>query len=334
MDTLNPTADEATNKGMRIRAIALTGLHGRDLTEEQAVAKLKGNHDLVWIDVEVTDRIAAEGFLEGQLGFHRLAVEDALSEMERPTLQQFDDYIFFAIPALNDPHDLNSHVEVGFFLMAHALVTVSTAKCELVDTWLARWKAHPRPIGNSSAMLLHSLVDGIVDGYFPLVDAMEDQLDCLADQIFAGDTTQVKQILILKRQLLDCRRRITPVRDIMNGLLRRDITLIPDKTKPYFQDVFDHVIRISELLDTNRETLASLLDVHLSQVSNNLNIVVKKMTVVATVLMIMTLVAGVYGMNFEFMPELHWRYGYEYALSFMVLLGVGTVMLFRKIKWI
>jgi magnesium transporter len=124
------------------------------------------------------------------------------------------------------------------------------------------------------------------------------------------------------------------MRDILNALLRRDIRLIPVETKPYFQDVLDHVLRLSEVQDMNRETLAALLDVHLSQVSNNLNLVVKKMTVVATVLMVMTLIAGIYGMNFRFMPELQWRLGYPFALGLMGLSAVVALAVFKRVKWL
>ncbi len=304
------------------------------LDRDEAVRMIKANEGMVWLDVLAHDRQATHDFLVDTLGLHELAVEDALSEHERPTLQDFESYIFFGIPAICKEESGYTYAEIGFFCSNHWLITVANQRCGGLDTWFKRWAAAPGKVGSEPGFLLHALVDSIVDDYFPAVDALEDELDELSDKVFAGDTTMVKHILELKRCFLEIRRRMSPIRDIMNGILRRDLDIIPLEVKPYFQDVFDHVIRISEIVDTNRDTLASLLDVHLSVVSNNLNQVVKKMTVLATVLMVMTLVAGIYGMNFRFMPELEWRFGYPFALAIMLFAGVGVLAIFKRMKWI
>jgi magnesium transporter len=327
-------APSTVGTGFEAKAAAFHGGQERCVEPKDAIALLHEATDLVWIDILAVDVEATKKLLEDELHFHALAVEDALSEYERPTLQQFDGHVFFSIPTLEGSKADPQFVEVGFFLLRHGLVTVSTKECKLLTEWFERWKSHPQAIGSSAAMLTHSVVDGIVDEYFPLVEELEEELDQLADKIFSGDTKQVKELLVLKRKLLEVRRRIGPVREILNGLLRRDTVLIPEKARLYFQDVYDHITRISELVDINRDTLASLLDVHLSQVSNNLNEVVKKMTVVATVLMIMSLVAGIYGMNFDKMPELHWAIGYPVALGTMVALGGATIWVFKRIDWL
>jgi magnesium transporter len=301
---------------------------------QRAVKLVNGSSGMIWLDILVKDTDAAKTFLADELDFHELAVEDALSEYERPTLQEFADYLFFSLPVIGSQNPDDSYSEVGFFLKAHALVTVRTRPARVIDEWFERWKQHPSAMSGSPAMLLHSIVDGIVDTFFPVVDQMEDEIDELSDAIFSGDTGKVKDILMLKKRFLEFRRRLSPVRDILNALLRRDLVLVPMDTKPYYQDVLDHVIRIGEILDMNRETLASLLDVHLSQVSNNLNLVVKKMTVVATVLMVMTLIAGIYGMNFRYMPELHWSFGYPFALGLMVVSAGLTLWAFRRSRWL
>ncbi len=325
--------DSDSDAPILIRAAAEGGKSCTLLGAERAIQYLNAGEGTIWIDLLVRDEQTAEHFLAHKLGFHELAVEDALSDHERPTLQEFEDYLFFSMPALRDMKS-GHFAEVGFFLKSHSLVTVRTQPTKIIDEWFERWRLHPSTMQGSPAVLLHSIIDGIVDSYFPVVDQMEDEIDELSDAIFDGDTERVKDILVLKKKFLEFRRRIAPVRDILNALLRRDLGLVPVETKPYFQDILDHVMRISELLDVNRETLASLLDVHLSQVSNNLNLVVKKMTVVATVMMVMTLVAGIYGMNFVFMPELHWRFGYPFAILLMLFLGALTLWGFKRSKWL
>jgi magnesium transporter len=329
--TAPAAADDAP---ISMRAAAQEGHSCLLLDQERALQYVDAREGLIWVDILVRDLDVARKFLTDKMGFHELVVEDALSEDERPTLQEFSDYIFFSLPALRDSRSPDTFVEIGFFLKSHSLVTVRTQPATIVDEWFQRWKNHPEAMEGSPAMLLHSIMDGIVDAFFPVVDHMEDAIDELSDSIFGGDTGRVKDILVLKRRFLELRRRMSPVREILNALLRRDLVLVPVATKPYFQDVLDHVIRIGEVLDMNRETLAALLDVHLSQVSNNLNLVVKKMTVVATILMVMTLIAGIYGMNFRFMPELDWRMGYPFALALMALSGALTLWAFRRSKWI
>ncbi len=289
---------------------------------------------VVWVDVVAEDTEKTRAVLQDQMGFHELAVEDALSDRERPALQNFDDLVFLVVPAAVRDNGGEKYVEVGFFLNDHALVTVSRESVPLLDEWFERWRTRPGHMGVSPAYLLHSIVDGIVDGYFTIIDVVEDEVEDLGDGLFAGKAGQLEDIVKLKRRLMKMRRAVTPVRDVMNALLRRDIEEIPEESRRYFQDVYDHVLRIAETIDAMREALTSMVDIHLSNVSYNLNQVLKKMTVLSTVLMTMALVSGVYGMNFDHIPELHWRYGYEFALGLMLTLGALVLIIFKRIKWI
>jgi magnesium transporter len=321
------------HEGYTIRVAEQNGDACKLVDVDRVKTLLRSRRTLSWINVVVTDVDAGTRLLMDEFGFHKLAAEDALSDKERPTLQEFEDYIFFAMPSVVESGDDTSFIEIGFFLLHSALVTVSMRSCPTVELWFDRWCEHPKRLGISSAMLTHAVVDGIVDSYFPVLDHIEDRLDELSDQIFSGDTTKVKQVLMLKKQLLEFRRRIIPLRDVVNQLLRNDLDLIPLKTKVYFQDVYDHLMRLYDSLDVNRETLASLLDVHLSQVSNNLNEVVKKMTVFATVLMIMTLITSLYGMNVG-LPGQQGAAAFVWIIVAMFGSGVLTWLGFRAVKWI
>jgi magnesium transporter len=178
------------------------------------------------------------------------------------------------------------------------------------------------------------ILDRIVDDYIPLMETIEDDVDTISDSIMSGGSGHIHELMALKRRLQQLRRRMAPLREVINSLLRRDVAMIKDETRPYFQDVYDHAVRVLESVDLQRDTLTSLVDVHLSVVSNKLNEVMKKMTVISTVLMTAALVAGIYGMNFESIPELHWKYGYAYSFGLMFLLSGLILVAFKRQNWI
>ncbi|HZH97809.1 MAG TPA: magnesium/cobalt transporter CorA [Fimbriimonadaceae bacterium] len=303
------------------------------LDEESAIAAFAAKADLVWIDISAIEREPVKELLEQRFGFHRLEIEDALYSSERPTLRAQGDEAFLATPAVTRVEGAERFTQVGFFVGPTYLVTVAVGPTPILDHWFASCLAQPK-LGQNVSYILHSLLDGIVDAYFPVLDGLSDDIEDLEDCIYEGGPVNVGEALALKKRLLEMRRRITPIRDVLNSLLRRDVTFLPEDSKPYFQDVYDHTLRISETADIERDILSAVLDAHLSVTSNRLNQVMRTLTVIATVLMSMALISGIYGMNFKYMPELEWRYGYAFALALMVLVGIAEVVVFRKIKWL
>lgn len=325
-----------SDEPLKLRAARLEdGDSCNEIDFDEAVRAVREPGKPVWVDIVVRDHDAGEELLEGKMGFHELAVEDALSDRERPALQEFDDLVFLVVPApVREGDEQERYVEIGFFLMEHALVTVSREEVPLIDEIYKRWKERPGRLAHSPANLMHAIVDDAVDGYFDVTDDIEDRVESLGDTLFEGQEGRLEEIVVQKRRLMKLRRIIAPVRDVLNSLLRRDLKAVPEESRRYFQDVMDHTLRIGETVDSLRDALTSMVDIHLSNVSNNLNQILKKMTVLATVLATMTLVAGVYGMNFEHMPELHWRYGYPFSIALMLGLGGVVVLVFKRIRWI
>jgi magnesium transporter len=169
----------------------------------------------------------------------------------------------------------------------------------------------------------------------PLLDTLSDRMDDLEDNIFVEFKPEaLEEIFRIKKDLLFMRRSVTPLRDVFNTLLRREQPIFSRETHVYFQDVFDHLIRVADTIDTLRDMLGATMDAYLSVSGNRMNIVMKRLTSISTILMSVTLIAGIYGMNFDFMPELKWRYGYVGALTSMVAVGVAIYWYFRKIKWL
>lgn len=305
------------------------------LDEAATLQAFTSERGVLWVDLTACDRGVSAALLTERFGFHPLAVEDSLSPYERPALQSYDGVLFLAAHELKQQDGEEVYREIGFFLGRHFLVTVHTEQIPLIDYWFERWVTQPERVGKTPAHLLHLLLDAIVDEYFPVGDTLEEKADDLEEAIFSGNgNVKVADILRVKRRLLELRQHITPLRDILNALLRRDVDLIPDEVVPYLQDVYDHTLRIAELADINRDIIAGVLDAHLSVVSNRLNEVMRILTVISTILMSAALIAGIYGMNFEFMPELSWKLGYPFAGAMMVLVALVELYIFRRKGWL
>lgn len=319
------------SSGFTLRGVCFSSPGSSD--PATVLAAYHSHQEFAWLHIQAEDVAATRIYLEEEFGFHPLEVEDALSANERPTLRLDDDDLFLVAPAVILGQAQEHYVEVAFFASASGLVTVAAHPVPVLESWLERCAARPEPNGDS-VKLMHSLLDEIVDGYFPAVDMFGESIDALEDAIYLGRKVDVTEALVLKRRLLVMRQHLTPMRDILNGLLRRDVVFMDADDRMYFQDVYDHALRIVEDIDMERDILSSVLDAQVSVTSNSLNEVMRTLTVISTVLMTAAFVAGVYGMNFQRMPELHWAWGYPFALLLMVLFGGLEIWYFRRRGWI
>lgn len=303
----------------------------------ESVNELKKNKEnVIWADVSDPK---AEDFLKlGQeFSFHQLSIEDALKGHQRPKIEEYPGYYFLVIyeSDIFGEHNNLQLRELSIFLGANFIVTVHSHPINAIDLvkrlwpeWLSRTNVGP-------GTLAYLLIDGVVDHYMVILDQFSDNIDDLEDKMFTDfQPNLIEEIFRVKKQLLYMRRFISPLRDTLNVMLRREQPLFSSETYVYFQDVFDHAIRVSDTIDSLRDILSSIMDVYLSISSNRMNIIMKRLTSISTILMSVTLVAGIYGMNFDFMPELKWRYGYTYALSSMVVIGIALYLYLRKIKWL
>ena len=224
---------------------------------------------------------------------------------------------------------------MNIFLGKNFLVTVHSRPIRAIETGKRLWHEWTDRSDQGAGLLAYLLIDAIVDDYMPLLDIISERMDDLEDSIFGEWRAQViEEIFTVKKKLLYLRRAITPLRDVFNTLLRREQPIFPRETHIYFQDVFDHLIRVADTIDTLRDMLSSTMDAYLSVSGNRMNKIMKRLTSISTILMSVTLVAGIYGMNFVFMPELHWRYGYVFALLSMVAIGLALYWFLKKVDWI
>jgi magnesium transporter len=215
------------------------------------------------------------------------------------------------------------------------LVTVHSQPIRAIETANRLWRSWTDLAERGTGLLAYLLIDAVVDDYLPLLDEVSDRMDSLEDQIFADfQAESLEEIFRIKKELLLLRRAVTPLRDVFNTLLRREQPIFSRETHTYFQDVFDHLIRVADTIDTLRDMIGSMMDAYLSISGNRMNLIMKRLTSIATILMSVTLVAGIYGMNFDYMPELKWRYGYVGALLSMLVVGLAIFSYFRRIKWL
>src|SRR5258705_283607 len=215
------------------------------------------------------------------------------------------------------------------------LVTVHSRPIRAIETGKRLWHEWTDRSDQGAGLLAYLLIDAIVDDYMPLLDIISERMDDLEDSIFGEWRAQViEDIFTAKKKLLYLRRAITPLRDVFNTLLRREQPIFPRETHIYFQDVFDHLIRVADTIDTLRDMLSSTMDAYLSVSGNRMNKIMKRLTSISTILMSVTLIAGIYGMNFVLMPELRWRYGYAFSLLSMILVGLSLYVYLKKVKWL
>jgi len=310
----------------------------RDISLEETSEVLKEPDGFVWIGLYEPDEELLRK-AQGEFGLHDLAVEDAHRAHQRPKLEEYGDSLFVVLrTAQADPqnHEVifgETHVFVG----PHYVVAVRHGASLSYGEVRARCEASPQHLRQGPGFVLYAIMDFVVDQYFPIVDALEEELAEVEEAIFAGThrgKEVAHQIYRLMSQMLVLKRAVSPLVEVCNRLVRFDRTLILPETQLYFRDVYDHVIRINESADSMRELLTGALETNLALVSVRQNDVMKRLAAWAAMVAVPTLFAGVYGMNFEFMPELHWRFGYPLSLALMAASCAYLFYRFRKSGWL
>ncbi len=291
---------------------------------------------LLWVDVVDPTREEL-ALLREEFGFHPLALEDVAKEGQRPKLEYYGETAFVVFYRLSRDAEGEVHADqIGLFVGRNYLVTVHREVSPPLGQVRERWAHNVHHIGaDRLGLLLYSVLDQIVDDYLPILDAVSEEIDAIEGRIFVDFDARVQQqVFGLKKNLLAMRRVVSPERDVVNELMRLDDGSLGPTTSRYLGDIHDHLLRVLDTTDLHRELLASALDSYLSMSSNRLNLVMRRLTASSIILMGMTLVASVYGMNFVHMPELHWRLGYPMALALMVTIGVSLAVAMRRNDWL
>lgn len=292
---------------------------------------------VVWLDLCLADGDDLHTVVE-ELSLHELAVEDALHEHERAKLDRYDTHLFLnaSLTAVDPVTGALAIREVSAFITTQALVTVRrTADIDL-DPVLQRWDDSPELAAHGVAFLLHGLLDHIVDSHFDAVHTLDDEIEGLEDLLF-DDRPHDKQVqrrsFELRKSLVLLRRLVLPMREVVNTLMRRDLHVIDETMAPYFQDVYDHVLRATEWTESLRDLVTTILETNLTIQGNRLNLIMKKVTSWAAVIAVPTAVTGFYGQNVPYPGFGHWS-GFVASTAVMATLSIGLFVAFKRRDWI
>jgi magnesium transporter len=303
-----------------------------------ACLPLDGGRGVTWIDVDGLHRVDVLEQLGECLGVHPLVLEDILNTDQRPKLDDFDDYLFIVLKMFRyDGQGGEMEAEqISLILGAGFVVSFQEKPGDVFDPIRERIRSNKGRIRKMGAdYLAYALVDAIVDNYFVVLEQVAEKIELLEEELVADPTPETLQTIHdLKRDMIFLRKSVWPLREVIGGLERGESALIGESINVYLRDVYDHTIQVIDTMETFRDMISGMLDIYLSSVSNRMNEVMKVLTIIATIFIPLTLIAGIYGMNFDYMPELEWPWGYP--MVWLVMLGIAVVMLvyFRKKRWL
>ena len=307
-----------------------------DLSREEISTILASGEGTLWVDLDLRDP-SEVSLLSEVFHFHPLAIEEATNPKSRVKLEEYDKYLLLIVRTVafcettDDPYDLET-VNINFFLGKNYLVTVHGGETNPVAATVDLLQRKPELVGHGPAKLMHTIVDQAVDAYFPIIDQIDEFMDSLEEKIFATfDQAVLRDVFAVKRLVLTLRRHLAPERDALSVLTNRPSTLLSPETQIYFRDIYDHVLRIYDSLETFRDLLSSTLDSYLTQVSNRLGTATKALSVVATVTLPFVVVSGMWGMNFEHIPLHSHPHGFMILVFSQLALGLAIL---AGIKWL
>ncbi len=290
-----------------------------------------------WVDVDgvhKTDVLEAFG---KHFGLHPLLLEDIANTDQRPKLDDYDTYLFLVMKVLTASNQEDILVEqISFVLGRNYVLSFQENGTDVFQSVRDRLRVGKgRLRQNGSDYLVYALIDAVVDQYFEVLEMLGERIEAMQERLMADPRPEtLKDIHALKRQLLFVRRAVWPLREAINNLSRSECPFLHEPTKVFFRDVYDHVVQIVDTIETLREMVSASLDIYLSSVSYRLNSVMRVLTVITTIFMPLSFIAGIYGMNFEYMPELKWPWGYPMAVGVMGLVAATMLLGFRWKKWL
>jgi magnesium transporter len=274
--------------------------------------------------------------LQREFGLHDLAVEDAHRAHQRPKLEAYGNTLFIVLRTAQMKDHRIEMGETHFFLGENFLITVRHGSTKTYTEIRNRCESTPHLLRKGPGFALYAVMDAIVDQYFPVIDELEFELAALEERIFHEKSRRetTAKVYRLKRQLLDTKRAVSPLIDICNRLMRFDMKVIDEETRPYFRDIYDHAIRINEMIDNQRELLSTAMETNLSLLSISQSEVSKRFAGWAALIGIPTMVVGIYGMNFKFMPELDWPWSYPIVMLSTFTICAILYFKFKKSGWL
>ena len=293
---------------------------------------------VTWINVDGLHQVEVLEKLGECYGFHPLMLEDILNTDQRPKMEDYGDYVYVVLKMLDQSNKNHEVVmeQISLILGPNFVISFQEMEGDLFDPIRERIRNDKGRIRKMGAdYLAYTLVDSIVDNYFIIMEKLGEKIEFLEEELVTRPTAEtLKTIHQLKREMIFLRKAVWPLREVVSGLQRGESSLIKEPTRIYLRDVYDHTIQVIDTIETFRDMVSGMLDIYLSSISNRLNAVMKVLTIIATIFMPLTFIAGIYGMNFKYMPELEWRWGYPVIWLVVIFIGVSMLIYFKKKRWL
>ena len=298
----------------------------------------KDKPTVTWVNIDGLHEVDIIEKIGENFGLHPLVLEDILNTQQRPKMDDLEEYLFIVTKMLaydEEQHQIKAE-QFSLVLYKKCIITFQERGGDVFDPVrerLRKGKGRIRKMG--ADYLAYALIDAIVDNYFIVLEKISEKVESLEEEVVTEPTPGTAHTIHhLKRELIFLRKSVWPLRELIGGLERGESDLIMKKTTIFLRDVYDHTIQVIDTVETLRDMVSGMLDVYLSSISNRMNEVMKVLTIIATIFIPITFIAGIYGMNFEFMPELKWRWSYPVVWAVIIAVGISMLFYFRKKKWL
>jgi len=315
-----------------------THLQEREVKEIEECFPFKETPTVTWINIDGVHDVGFIQKLGEHFDLHPLIIEDIVNTQQRPKMEESEDYIYIVLKMLYvDEESKETQVEqVSLVLGENYVISFQEREGDIFNSIRTRIRNGKGRIRKMEPdYLAYALLDSVVDHYFTILEKDGEKIEELEDKVVADPRPEtLQEIHRLKREMIFLRRSVWPLRELVNSLERSESGLIHKSTRIYLRDVYDHTIQVIDTLETYRDMLSGMHDTYLSSISNRMNEVMKVLTIIATIFIPLTFIAGVYGMNFEFMPELKWRWAYFGVWGVIFVVAVAMVIYFKRRKWL
>jgi len=313
-------------------------LHQTEVDSAEECGKFKNSESITWINISGIHDMHLIKHLGENFGLHPLVLEDVVNTEQRPKIDDHEDYIFIVLKMVYPDLQGNGvrYEQVSFIVGPAYVISIQEVEEDIFDPVRQRIKkGRGRIRKRGSDYLAYALIDMVVDHYFKVLEILGERIEKLQDDVIEKPEPESLEIIqMLKKEILFLRKSIWPLRDIINTLIRSESALIQEESILFFRDVYDHSIQVLDTIETYRELLSGTLDIYMSNISNHMNEVMKVLTIMATIFIPMTFIAGIYGMNFKYMPELEWVWSYPLLWCVFLLLFIAMLFWFKHKKWL
>jgi len=313
-------------------------LREQELETIEDALQFKDLPTATWLNIDGIHDIDLVEKIGKYFNIHPLTLEDIVNAGQRPKVEEFEDYLYFVLKVLHIDEETNEirSEQVSLVLGNNFLISFQEVQGDVFEPVRERIRRGRGRIRKGGVdYLAYALIDAVVDHYFVILEKIGVVIEALEEDLLAEPTVETMQsIHDMKRELIYLRKQVWPIREVINTVAKGELSLVQENTGVFFRDVYDHTIQIVDTIESYRDVLSGMLDLYLSTISNRMNEVMKVLTIIATIFIPITFVAGIYGMNFKYMPELEWKWGYPAVWSLIGGIVLGMIVFFRRKKWL